>query len=151
MCEEPRLKQSLEERWVPEQGWPHTLGQQFRDVGKQLVVLEQVMAVQESKNPDPVLALSLTSWGILSLDTTNFSRPKFFIYTTRITVCAMVIVKRATRPRNTIPIRINSASQSESEPYWPYWYGLAWSPWQTSFPSYFVDVKMWNKTLKYYG
>ena len=51
----------------------------MRDGGRQLRVLELVITIQGSKNPDPALALSLTSYGILSLDT-NFSRVNFFFF-----------------------------------------------------------------------
>ena len=66
-------------RDVTRAGLTWTSGLQLRDGGRQLRVLELVITIQGSKNPDPALALSLTSYGILSLDT-NFSRVNFFFF-----------------------------------------------------------------------
>ena len=66
-------------RDVTRAGLTWTSGLQLGDGGRQLRVLELVITIQGSKNPDPALALSLTSYGILSLDT-NFSRVNFFFF-----------------------------------------------------------------------
>lgn len=43
-----------------------TPGWQFRDVGRQHGVLEQVVTIQESKNADPVLGFVIdTLWGLV--------------------------------------------------------------------------------------